>query len=168
MYKALFLDRDGILNHLVNNRPPWSLSEIKIFKEAYKIIYLSKSRSYIPIVISNQPDAGRGSLSYKILDLINRTIMNKLDIKHFYICTHPYDGMCNCRKPMAGSFYKAKEIHNINLKKSFMVGDREKDIFAGKKAECKTIYLSLSRCESADYNVKCHHDLIQLLEEILV
>ena len=139
MKKALFLDRDGVLNHLICNRPPWLISEIMIFNEAYEIIQLAKNRLYIPIVISNQPDAGRGKLTYSKLNLINEKIMDKLAIDKYFICKHPYDGMCDCRKPLAGSFYKAEKTYNIDLKKSFMIGDREKDIVAGIRAGCQTI-----------------------------
>lgn len=168
MKNALFLDRDGVLNHLVCNRPPWLLSEIKIFKEAYEIVKLAKIRDYVPIVISNQPDAGRGSITYSKLDLINKKIMEKLSIDHYYICKHAYNGMCDCRKPLAGSFYKAEKINNINLNESFMVGDRDKDIIAGNKAGCKTVYISKSQSKEADFNVVDHLTLLELLRKLLV
>lgn len=167
MKKALFLDRDGVLNQLISNRPPWQISEIKIFNESFEIIDLAKSRLYLPIVITNQPDAGRGTITYENLDLINSFIMKKLDIKNFYICKHPYDGMCDCRKPLAGSFFNASDKHDIDLQKSFMIGDREKDIIAGNKAGCKTIKISKMNSEISDYNVSNHIELITLLRKLL-
>ena len=73
--KALFLDRDGILNYLVDNRPPWLISEIKIYNEAFEILKIAKESFYLPVVITNQPDAGRGKLSYQKLNLIHERIM---------------------------------------------------------------------------------------------
>ena len=168
MNRALFLDRDGVLNELVDNRPPWLIREIKIFKEAKEIVKLAKSRNYIPIVISNQPDAGRGQLTYSKLNLINLRIMNMLSIDFFYICQHPYDGMCDCRKPQAGNFFKAEKDHQINLKESFMIGDRDKDIHAGNKAGCKTIKISQSKSKISDHVTTSHRNLIKLLKILLV
>ena len=164
--KALFLDRDGILNYLISNRPPWKINEIKIFDEAYDLINLAKDNFFIPIVISNQPDAGRGSLTYEDLDLINKKIMAELKIDYYYICKHPYDGICNCRKPKSGSFFKAQNDHNIDLVNSYMIGDRLKDIIAGKNAGCKTILLSESKNKEADFNVANHSKLIDLLRDL--
>ena len=166
--KALFLDRDGVLNYLVSNRPPWSLSEIKIYDEAFEIISLAKQKSYIPIVITNQPDAGRGKLGFDDLENINNHIMRILGINHSYICMHPYDGMCNCRKPKIGSFLNAKQKHKINLEKSILIGDRDKDIIAGNNANCTTIKISNSSSPLANYNVSNHNELINLIKKLLI
>ena len=91
-----------------------------------------------------------------------------LTIESFYICQHPFDGMCDCRKPQAGNFFKAEKDHQINLKKSFMIGDRDKDIQAGKKAGCKTIKVSESTSEISDYVTSSHSKLIKLLKKLLV
>ena len=71
--KAFFLDRDGILNKLVENRPPWKISEISLFKEAHEIIKIIKSKNYLPIVVTNQPDEARGKLLINT-DSINQNI----------------------------------------------------------------------------------------------
>ena len=164
--KALFLDRDGVLNKLVNDRPPWKLSEISIYYEMYEIIKLTKKYNYLPVVITNQPDAGRGKLEYSMLYKINEIICRKLDINNFYICDHPYDDMCECRKPKPGMIIKASLDLNINIKESILVGDREKDIKAGKTAGCKTIFLSNKKLNFANYNVLNHIELIYLLKKI--
>ena len=165
--KALFLDRDGILNYLVNNRPPWLISEIKIYSEAFEILKIAKESNYLPVVITNQPDAGRGKLSYQKLNLIHERIMKTLSIDKSYVCSHPYDGMCDCRKPLAGSFYKAQIENNINFQNSIMIGDREKDIIPAKKIGCKTIKLSEEKSFLADFNVKNHNELINLMRNLV-
>ena len=165
--RALFLDRDGVLNQLINNRPPWKIEEIIIFKEAYSIIDLAKNNFFLPIIITNQPDAGRGKIKYREIDLINDHISKKLEIKYSYICKHPYDGMCQCRKPKPGMLINARDDHNINLEKSFLIGDRDKDILAGLSAGCRTIHVSKNPFSRANYAVENHLDLIKLLKKIL-
>ncbi len=165
--KAVFLDRDGVLNKLVQNRPPWKENEIELFKESSTLIQLIKQKSYLPVVVTNQPDAARGSLEFNTLYKIHDYICNKLDISISYVCDHPYDGMCNCRKPKIGMLIKAKKEFNLDLKNSFLIGDREKDIVAGKNANCKTICIAQSRCIFADYNVGNHSELIFILKKLL-
>ena len=166
-YNALFLDRDGIINKLVNNRPPWSPSEIIIYPEAHKIINLSLKKNYIPVIVTNQPDAGRGKLSFEMINKINKIICEKVNIKESYICMHPYDGLCDCRKPKPGMLLNASAENSIILKESFMIGDRDKDIQAGIAAGCKTIFLSRNINNHADFNVSSHQELYELLLEIL-
>ena len=69
--KGLFLDRDGVINKLIDKRPPWRLSEIVIYEEIKDIIDDSKKLNFIPGVITNQPDAGRGKITYDLLNKIN-------------------------------------------------------------------------------------------------
>ena len=166
MNKGLFLDRDGVINKLVDNRPPWKISEIFIYEEIKDIINYSRSLDYIPIVITNQPDAARGDITYDLLNKINSSICKKLNLNNCYICDHPYDGVCECRKPKPGMILQASKDINIDLNKSYMIGDREKDIEAGRRAGCKTISISESQI-AADYKVKNHNQLLKLLKKIL-
>ena len=165
--KALFFDRDGVINKLVKNRPPWLKREISIFFDIKKIISLCIKKEYLPVVVTNQPDAGRGKLKYELLHEINNFICQAVNIDNFYICDHPYDGICDCRKPKPGMLLNASKDLCISLSNSFIIGDRQKDIDAGIAAGCKTIYLSKEDYEKADYNVKTHLELYQLLNKIL-
>jgi len=167
--KAVFFDRDGVLNKLVNNtRPPWDLSEIEIFNESKKIVKLVKKLNYLVIIVTNQPDAERGDVSLNCIYEVNNFIAEQLNIQYKYICIHPYDGMCNCRKPKPGMLFDASNDLGINLSKSFLIGDREKDIKAGKSAGCKTIYLSNTNFSISDYWAKNHYELFAMLEKILI
>ncbi len=165
--RALFLDRDGVLNNLVKNRPPWKLDEIKIYQDAKMIIKYAKSKNFLPIIVTNQPDAARGSITYKNLYEINSFISRKLGIGPSYVCDHAHDGICECRKPKIGLLLKAQKEYNIELNKSFLIGDREKDIIAGNKAECTTIFLSKKGCKLADYSVSNHKELLFLIKKLL-
>ena len=80
---------------------------------------------------------------------------------------HPYDGLCDCRKPKPGMLLNASAENSIILKESFMIGDRDKDIQAGIAAGCKTIFLSRNINNHADFNVSSHQELYELLLEIL-
>ena len=164
---ALFLDRDGILNKLVDNRPPWNPNEIETYEIMHKVIKLSVKNKFIPIIVTNQPDAGRGKLSYELLYYINKIICENFKIKHFYICDHPYDGMCECRKPKPGMLLKASEDLKINLHSSILIGDRHKDIQAGVYAGCKTILLSSKNINISDFHVKDHEELLDFLRKFL-
>ena len=165
--KAVFLDRDGVLNKLINGRPPWETSEISIFKDSSHIIELIKSKFYIPIVVTNQPDAARGKLPFEKIHEINLQICETLKITNYYICPHGFDGDCNCRKPKPGMIMKASRDLGIKLEKSLLIGDREKDIKAGMSAGCKTIYLSQNDIKMGNFFVSNHSDLIKLLNKIL-
>ena len=164
--KAFFLDRDGILNKLVENRPPWKISEISLFNEAHEIIKIIKSKNYLPIVVTNQPDEARGKL-FVNTDSINQNICTKLELEHYYICKHPYDGICNCRKPKPGMLLKASKDLNIDISKSFLLGDRAKDIKAGESAGCLTILLRNKKICKSNFHVYNNQELIYLLRNIL-
>ena len=171
MKKALFLDRDGVLNKLIkknNNeyRPPWKIEEIIIFNNAYELIKKSKKLNLIPIVITNQPDIGRGDIPYENAFKINKIIMDSLKIDKFYICPHGTDHECNCRKPKPGMLLKAAKEYKINLDHSIMVGDRKKDVLAGREAGCKTIYLGKESIGIEDFHVKNHEELIKQILKI--
>ncbi len=166
--KAVFLDRDGILNKLVNNRPPWFVEEVDFFNEIDEIIRLIKERNHEPIIVTNQPDAARGDADLNSLKEVQKYISNHLKIKYKYTCYHPYDGMCLCRKPLPGMLFEAARENDINLKKSFMIGDREKDIIAGATAGCTTIYLAKTKDADADFFVKDHQSLYKLLSKLLI
>ena len=165
--RALFLDRDGVLNKLVNNRPPWNIDEIEIYAESKMIIEIAKRNKYIPIVITNQPDAARGYLSFKDLHEINKQICNRLSIPKYYICPHGYDNMCECRKPKPGMLLRAVKDYNLNISESFLIGDREKDILAGKNAGCKTIFINKQKLGIANYCVYNHQELIKIISSLL-
>ncbi len=165
--KALFLDRDGVLNKLINNRPPWEIKEVSLFPQAKIIIKIAKSKNYIPIIVTNQPDAARGSIDFKTLYKINSYISRKLGIGASYVCDHPYDGICECRKPKIGMLLEAQKKYKLNLEESWLIGDRKKDIIAGNTAQCTTISLSKENCEEANYSVPNHQELTLLLKKLL-
>ena len=141
--KAVFLDRDGTINY---EEPNYllDLKNLKIFEEAFEAIQLLNYHGFKTIVVTNQSCVGRGLLEEQELQQINESLKQKLAerkalLDSIYYCPHHPEAKCLCRKPKLGMFEQAVKEHKINLKKSFVIGDREFDIHAGKAAGCKTI-----------------------------
>ena len=157
--KAVFLDRDGVLvrSKVINGKPfaPISLKEFKLLPYASKYIDLLKKENFLTIIISNQPDVGKGIISNQILNKMNDILFLKTKIDDIYICTHTDIDNCKCRKPKNGLIIKAAKKYNINLHKSYMIGDRKKDIDAGILSNCKTIFLDRKYIEPKPKNFDC-------------
>ena len=146
--RAVFLDRDGVINRALVKEgkpyPPKSIDELDITAGASTALYQLKEAGFILIVVTNQPDVGRGKQKEIEVDEIHSYLKSRLPIDAFYSCFHGKDGECNCRKPLPGMLNKAAFEHDIELKRSYMVGDRWKDIDAGKAAGCKTVFIDYS------------------------
>ena len=147
MNKAVFLDRDGVINKEKKDYVK-NVSELEIFPEI-ESIKLLKDLGFLVIVITNQSAINRGLTTTQNVDLIHDYIQNFLKTKGtqidaFFYCPHRPDEYCDCRKPKPGLILKASKKMNIDLTSSWMIGDNEIDIQAGKIASCKTILLSSS------------------------
>lgn len=144
--KAVFLDRDGVLNEAIikNGKPypPASLAELVIAKDVLLALQLLKSLGYLLIAATNQPDVARGTTERSTVESINQHLMACLPLNDIRVCYHDDHENCHCRKPAAGLLLQAAKDFKVNLKKSFMIGDRWKDIAAGQEAGCKTIWLN--------------------------
>jgi D-sedoheptulose 7-phosphate isomerase len=139
--KAVFLDRDGTLNALINNRSPRSLEELHIYPDAFDALTRLKREGFKLIVITNQPDVSRGLLSRQIADGINKRLEDFLHVDRLYICIHTDAHDCPNRKPKTGMLEAAKIEFGIDLTKSYMIGDTWRDIEAGNAAGCKALWL---------------------------
>ena len=141
--KAVFLDRDGTINVEEPNYLT-DIRKLKIFDEAFIAIQLFNCQGFKTIVVTNQSCVGRGVLQEKELIKINTQLQKTLAKKNahldsIYYCPHTPDDQCLCRKPKIGLLQRAVQEHHVNLEKSFFIGDREFDIYAGKAAGCKTV-----------------------------
>ena len=148
MKKAVFLDRDGVLNRsiLVNGvpKPPTSVREIEILEGVTEAIQILKNNEFIPVVVTNQPDVSRGKTSKVQVETINRYIGTATGIEYFYTCFHDNADSCNCRKPKPGLILLASRDLGLDPHQSFMVGDRWRDIAAGQAAGCKNFFIDYS------------------------
>lgn len=160
--RAVFLDRDGVINRaIVLNRKPYAqinFKKLKILKGVAGALDALYKTGWLLIVVTNQPDVARGKAKLSEVKLINKYLKEHLPISKFYTCYHDNDDGCECRKPLPGSFLKAKKLQRIDLNKSYMIGDRWSDIEAGNKAGCTTIFIDYNYNERVpknfDYKVK--------------
>ncbi|MFX0001890.1 MAG: D-glycero-beta-D-manno-heptose 1,7-bisphosphate 7-phosphatase [Candidatus Hodarchaeota archaeon] len=142
--RAVFLDRDGVINKEVNYLSnPKNFKFIKGSIEALKIL---KQKGFLLIIITNQAGIARGFFTEETLKTIHNKMISRLEkqgieLDDIYYCPHHPDftGPCNCRKPNPAMILKAKSKYNIDLTKSYMVGDTLNDIQTGKAANCKTV-----------------------------
>lgn len=175
--KAVFLDRDGTMNRYVGyltNAEDFEL--LPGVAEAIRKINLS---GYLAIVVTNQPSIARGELSYDGLDEIHKKMETLLGqqgayVDHIYFCPHhPDKGFpgevpslkidCGCRKPKPGMLLQAAEDFNIDLSSSWMIGDDERDVGAGKNAGCHTALIG-----NQDFGQeKTVQSLLQFVDETL-
>jgi len=157
--KAIFLDRDGVLNRALIREgrpyPPQNINEVEILAGVPIALKLLKSAGFLLITVSNQPDVARGTLSRETVDAINSLLCAQLPIDHFVMCYHDNGDRCECRKPKPGMIISSASKFNIDLGKSYMIGDRWRDIVAGSVAGCKTVFLDYKydeqRPESFNY-----------------
>jgi len=142
--KAIFLDRDGVINKEVSYLSnPKDFEFIEGSIEALKIL---KEKGFLLIIITNQAGIARGFFTEEILTTIHEKMIeilkqNAVELNDVYYCPHhpKFTGECVCRKPNPGMILKAKLKHDIDLNNSYMVGDTLNDIQTGKAARCKTI-----------------------------
>ena len=150
MKKAVFLDRDGVVNKaFIRNglpTPPISLNELEILPGVKESILRLKKLNYICLLVTNQPDVSRGKIEKKTVIEMNNFLKKEIKLDDIFVCFHDDEDGCICRKPKPGLLLQASKKWNVDLKKSFLVGDRWRDIQAGTKVGCTTIYL--------DYNYK--------------
>jgi len=143
--KAVFLDRDGVINRtVVRNRkpyPPDTLQDLEILKDVPEALNLLKESGFLLIVVTNQPDVGRGKQKQETVEEMHLYLKEQLPLDDIYVCWHGQDGECDCRKPLPGMFLQASDKYGVNFQQSYLIGDRWKDIEAGRTAGCKTIFL---------------------------
>jgi len=145
MFKAVFLDRDGVINEERKDYVK-NLDEFIILKGVSKAIKLLKEKNFLVIIVTNQSGVNRKLLTKDMLNEIHnhlQDILKKYDTicDAIYYCPHKPEENCNCRKPKPGLLLRAAEEHNIDMKNSFLIGDSMTDIEAADAAGCKGILL---------------------------
>ena len=151
MKRAVFLDRDGVINRaLVRNGkpyPPADLAALEILPGVAHALRLLHEAGWLLIVVTNQPDVARGTTPIADVEAINHHLQYCLPIDEFRTCYHDSSDGCNCRKPLPGALLAAAVAHKIDLASSYMVGDRWRDTEAGERAGCKTIFIDYGYSE---------------------
>ena len=158
--RAVFLDRDGVLNfcRVVNGKPypPKDIETFKLIPDAVDACKRLSAAGYKLIVVTNQPDVGRGNQTIEVLESMHQVIRTRLNVDAIYFCTHGSDNECDCRKPKPGMLVQASKDLEIDLGRSFMVGDRWRDVDCGFAAGCQTIFIDYQY----DEQLRCQPDVI--------
>lgn len=170
--KAVFLDRDGTINKYVGFLR--DINEFELIDGVSKAIKMINQSGYLAIVVTNQPVIARGEVSWEELHEIHKKMETLLGkdgayIDGMYICPHhpdkgfegerpEYKFDCDCRKPKPGLLLQAAKDFNIDLSQSYMIGDSERDVEAGKAAGCK---------ESVMVETNKENSLLEVCESII-
>lgn len=143
--RAVFLDRDGVLNQVVvrdgRPYPPPSLDSMVLLPGVPEALAALRAADFRLVVVTNQPDVGAGRQSREGVERIHAWMRANLPLDDVRVCYHTDADGCACRKPQPGMLRDAAAAWNIDMNASFMVGDRWRDIDAGRAAGCRTIYV---------------------------
>lgn len=159
---AVFVDRDGVLviPEFRDGRSyaPVAFEAFRLYEDAAPSLRKLKEAGFLVVVVSNQPDVGRGIIPTSVMDRMNAKLIAELPLDRIEICPHTREDRCDCRKPKPGMLLRAAQALGIRLDRSFMIGDRESDVLAGAAAGCRTVFVDLNytgepRPESADWTV---------------
>lgn len=152
--RAVFLDRDGVLNALVrrNGRPvsPRVPGDFRLFDDAYEALRALRSSGFRIFVVTNQPDIARGHLDSADLHEMLAIVRRELEVDDIAFCPHDDSDDCACRKPAPGMLLDLARRWNVDLRRSFMIGDSWRDVEAGRRAGCRTILIVRDGVESRD------------------
>jgi D-glycero-D-manno-heptose 1,7-bisphosphate phosphatase len=172
MRRAIFLDRDGVINRAVvrdgKPYPPANLAEMKILPGVVDALTALHDAGFMLIVVTNQPDVARGTVSLSVVEEINNYLTSCLPIDEFRTCYHDNSDDCDCRKPLPGALLAAAKQHGLNLSESYMVGDRWRDTEAGQRAGCKTFFIDYGYAEKQPESISFRvHSLAEAAQIIL-
>lgn len=170
--KAVFLDRDGVINKLIYHHEhgildsPFTVEQFALISGVGEAIKRLRRHRYRVVLVSNQPGIAKGHLTHETFEAI-RERMNRMLAVHgarldreYYCLHHPEAEVarlkvsCDCRKPAPGLLFRAAEDMGINLEQSWMVGDGITDIQAGKSAGCHTVLIGRMKCELCELMLK--------------
>lgn len=163
--RAVFLDRDGVINEVVYHKEmgivdsPFTVDQFKLLPDVAKAINRFHEQGYKVIIVSNQPGLAKDQYTMAVFEKIRKKMTKELEKEgatidaEYYCFHHPeakigsYKKICFCRKPKPGLILQAAKEHDIDLLKSWMIGDGITDIKAGIDAGCKTIFIGRLKCD---------------------
>jgi D-glycero-D-manno-heptose 1,7-bisphosphate phosphatase len=141
----VFLDRDGVLNRAVvrdgRPYPPASISEVEVPPDVPAALEGLRACGLLLVAVTNQPDVARGAQTREGVEQIHHYLRDRLPLDAIFTCFHDDPDGCDCRKPKAGLLHQAARELAIDVERSFMVGDRDSDVGAGRAAGCLTFLL---------------------------
>ena len=173
--RAVFLDRDGVINRMFvrDGRPfaPTTLEQFAILPGVVEAIAALKNTGFRVIVATNQPDVGAGKVAREIVEAMNARVQQECRVDDVRVCYHTEADRCACRKPKPGLLVDAARDWFLDLRASYMVGDRWRDIVAGHAAGCRTVLIDYNyaeqKAENPDIVVKSLEEASQrILSEV--
>jgi len=142
--KAVFLDRDGVINRAVMRdgkpHPPDRVEDLEVLDGVPDALRKLRGAGFRLIVVTNQPDVARGTQTREMVEAMHARLAAELPVDEVVACYHDGDD-CDCRKPKPGALVAAAQRHGVELEESFMVGDRWRDIEAGQRAGCRCLFV---------------------------
>lgn len=168
MRKAVFLDRDGVINRSIVRAgkpyPPSGLHELEVLPGVAEACRTLSSAGWLLIAVTNQPDVARGTQDRKVVEAINDELTRAVRLDQIRVCWHDDAEDCACRKPKPGLLTQAAQEWGVDLSRSVMVGDRWRDVDAGANAGCRTIFIDYGYDEKL--RAKPDHVVGSLLEAV--
>ena len=151
--RAVFLDRDGVINEVVlregKPHPPASVEALEILPGVAEAIASLREAGLRVVVVTNQPDVRTGVQRREVVEAMHERLGRELLIDDFRVCFHVDADGCACRKPAPGMLLEAAEALRVDLSRSFLVGDRWRDVGAGRAAGCRTFFIDRGYREAA-------------------
>jgi D-glycero-D-manno-heptose 1,7-bisphosphate phosphatase len=173
--KAVFLDRDGVLlrSDVVDGKPiaVQEMDRLEILPGVEQACRDLHAAGFKLVMVTNQPDVGRNLVTQDVVDRMNRHVSDLLQLDDIRVCYHDGKAPCECRKPNPGMLTDAARDLGLDLDSSVMVGDRWRDVEAGQRAGCRTVYIEWGHGEplrsAPDHVSKSLFDAVPWIVEIV-
>ena len=146
MRRAVFLDRDGVLNRAIlrdgKPYPPARVQELRVLAGVREACQALHEAGFVLVMVTNQPDIARGRAQERDVAEINRLLRRYLQLEDARVCPHDDAAECSCRKPKPGLLLAAARDWDIDLPASYLVGDRWRDVEAAQRAGCRAVFVN--------------------------
>jgi D-glycero-D-manno-heptose 1,7-bisphosphate phosphatase len=146
VHRAVFLDRDGVINRAIVRKgrpyPPSNVDELEILPGVPEAVRKLQGAGFLLFGATNQPDVARGTQRREVVEAIHARLLAEIPIDRILVCYEDGDD-CPRRKPNPGLLLEAAATYAIDLPASYMVGDRWRDVEAGRRAGCRTVFIDL-------------------------
>lgn len=162
--RAVFFDRDGTLCEDVNYLRKWE--DFKVFNEINSVRLL-KEKSFLSIGITNQSGISRGLIEEDFVKRVNRFFIDQYGFDDFFYCPHHPDEHCSCRKPELGMLHKARARYNIDLRGSYVIGDKDEDMLLARAIGAKGILVKTGKERTSANAVRVVDNLREAVDFII-